>query len=164
MEQDGTVYFGRMWQGQHHAPKRSSHFQTNKFPTEGLPKPYGNPTELQDFKHRMSLQACLCVVGVNLIAHIHIVYIYIYIYIHIVYKIKIKQMNHDPSTRPQTDIFLKTVIWESSGKHLEGIWEAPGDSQMLQEAPGSSRRLQETPGGSESQESMPLPAKMQEFH
>ena len=53
----------------------------------------------------------------------------------------------DPSTRPQTDIFLKTVIWESSGKHLGGIWEAPGDSQMLQEAPGSSRRLQEAPGG-----------------
>ena len=72
-----TAYGGRMWQGQHHAPKRNSHFQTNKFPTEALRKPYGNPTELQDFKHRMSLQAYLCVMGVNLITHI---YIYIYIY------------------------------------------------------------------------------------
>ena len=65
-----TAYGGRMWQGQHHAPKRNSHFQTNKFPTEALRKPYGNPTELQDFKHQMSLQAFLCVMGVNLITHI----------------------------------------------------------------------------------------------
>ena len=65
-EQDGTVYGGRMWQGQHHTPKM------NIFPTATLRKPYGNPTELQDFKHPMSLQAYLCVMGVNLTVHIYI--------------------------------------------------------------------------------------------
>ena len=62
-----------MWQGQHHTAKM------NIFPTAILRKPYGNPTELQDFKHPMSLQAYLCVMGVNLTV---LLYIYIYIYIY----------------------------------------------------------------------------------
>ena len=33
-EQDGTVYGGRMWQGQHHTPKMNN----------SLRQPYGNPT------------------------------------------------------------------------------------------------------------------------
>jgi hypothetical protein len=42
----------------------------NIFPTATLWQPYGNPTELQDFKHPMSLQAYLCVMGDNLAVHI----------------------------------------------------------------------------------------------
>ena len=44
-------------------------------------------------------------------------------------------------------------IWEASGRHLGGIWEASG-------TPAGHG----APGGSESQKSMPLSAKMQEFH
>jgi hypothetical protein len=53
-----------MWPEQHHTPKM------NIFPTATLWQPYGNPTELQDFKHPMSLQAYLCVMGDNLAVHI----------------------------------------------------------------------------------------------
>ena len=34
-------------------------------------------------------------------------------------------------------------MWEAFGRHLADIWEAPGDSQMLQEDPESSRKLHE---------------------
>ena len=61
----GTGWHCIWWQGQHHTPK------INIFPTATLRKPYGNPTELQDFKHPMSLQAYLCVMGVNLTVHIY---------------------------------------------------------------------------------------------
>ena len=51
---------------------------------------------------------------------------------------------HDPSTRPHTNMFLKTRIWKASEKHLGGIRETSG---RLQETPGSSRSLQQAPGG-----------------
>ena len=59
----GTGWHCIWWQGQHHTPK------INIFPTATLRKPYGNPTELQDFKQPMSLQAYLCVMGVNSTVH-----------------------------------------------------------------------------------------------
>ena len=50
-------------------------------------------------------------------------------------------------------IIDKGSLREASGRHLGGIWEAPGDSQMLQEAPGGSRRPWK-------QKVMPLTTKM----
>ena len=43
-------------------------------------------------------------------------------------------------------IIEKGSLREASGRHLGGMWEAPGDSRRLPDAPGSSRRLQEAPG------------------
>ncbi len=47
-------------------------------------------------------------------------------------------------------IIEKGSLREASGKHLGGMWEAPGDSRRLPDAPGSCRSLQETPGGPRS--------------
>jgi hypothetical protein len=54
-------------------------------------------------------------------------------------------------------IIEKGLLREPSGRHLGSIWEAPGDSQMLQEAPGGSRRPWK-------QKVMPVTAKMSKSH
>ena len=76
-------------------------------------------------------------------------------------------MEETSMTRQEESLEEESYRRDHWGRHLGGIWEAPGDSRRLPDAPGSSRRLQEAPGGSRrpwKQKVMPLSARMQKLH